>query len=194
MLEKALFRKHTRLILYMAARQYFSQKELILWSLANNEFKDKDSIENKGQFRDKLISIGLLKKYTFKEFQNLYPNETTHACKAYAEPMERKRCMLEFDSGKLISLDYPDLSGVKLPFREYASEINDDLMGFYIPDIVKAFVFGCSMQRIIMFNEKLLADMNLIINSRPEISEELLPLVEKARETMENMVKKRIGK
>ena len=71
MLNKAIFRKHSKLFLYMISRTYFSQKEIILWSLNNNEFKDKDSWENKGQFRNKMIKLGVLKKYSYKTFKIL---------------------------------------------------------------------------------------------------------------------------
>lgn len=192
MLEKALFRKHTKLILYMAERKYFSQKELIEWSLSHNEFKDKDSIENKGQFRDKLISYGLLKKYSFKEFKNLYPNELTDACKAYTESMERKRCILLFNSDNLIGLDYPTLAVLKLPFQTYAAKLNKNNLTYSISDTVKAFVFGCSIQKILLFNEKFSGEMKLLANARDELSEELLPLVELARDAMEENIREKV--
>jgi hypothetical protein len=192
MLEKALFRKHTKLILYMVSRRYFSQKELIEWSLSNKEFKDKDSLENKGQYRDKLISLGILKKYTYKEFSRLYSKETESACKAYREPQERKRCLLEFDSNALVGLDYPKLKGIILPFRDYVTEINTKKERFEISDIVKTFVFGCSIQRILFLNERVSKDLTLLIESKPEIGAELLLLVEKARDAMEKMIKEKI--
>ncbi len=191
MLEKALFKKHTKLILYMVSRKYFSQKEIINWSLSNKEFKDKDSLENKGQYRDKLIFFGVLKKYTYKEFFKKYPNEIESASRAYIEPQERKRCLLEFDSSSLIALDYPKLKMIKLPFQEYIKNINTNKE---ISDIVRAFVFGCSIQRILLLNERISKNLELLIESRPMINEELLPLAETARISMENMIKNKIRK
>ncbi|MCM2325220.1 MAG: hypothetical protein NDI94_02065 [Candidatus Woesearchaeota archaeon] len=192
MLDKALYKKHTRLILYMAKRKYFSQKEIIDWSLLNGEFKDKDSIENKGQFRDKLISHGTLKKYTYKEFLKRNPDEARHACAAYTDPQERKRCLLEFDPKGFIALDYPRLKDIDLPFCEYADFVFDSSYDFHISDIVKAFVLGCSIQKVIPFSKKFSEDMKAIIQVRPEVDERLLPLVEAAKETMEKMLRKRI--
>jgi hypothetical protein len=189
MLEKALFRKHTKLILYMASRRYFSQKEIIDWSLSNKEFKDKDSLENKGQYRDKLIFFGILKKYKYKEFSMLYPKEIELANRAYQEPQERKRCLLEFDSNALISLDYPKLKGINLPFQEFINTLNTEKE---LSEIVKAFVFGCSIQRIQFLSERISKDLTKLIESRPDINEELLPLVEKARDVMEKGIKEKI--
>jgi hypothetical protein len=189
MLEKALFRKHTKLILYMASRRYFSQKEIIAWSLSNKEFKDKDSWENKGQYRDKLISFGILKKYNYKEFSKVYPKEIESANKAYQEPQERKRCILEFESSALIALDYPKLKGIALPFQEYAKETDTKKE---LSETVKAFVFGCSIQRILLLSERLSREMTKLIESRPEIDEKLLPLAEKAKSIMEKWIKEKI--
>jgi hypothetical protein len=174
----------------MASRRYFSQKELIDWCLSNREFKDKDSIENKGQYRDKLISMGILKKHSYKEFKKKHPKETESAAKAYKKPQERKRCLLEFDSNALIALDYPKLRGVMLPFNDYAKEIKTKKE---ISDIIKAFVFGCSIQRILIVNEKISKASSHLTESRPEIDEGLLPLIQKARDTMEKMIKEKIA-
>jgi hypothetical protein len=176
----------------MALRRYFSQKELIEWSLSNKEFKDKDSLENKGQYRDKLIFFGILKKYTYKEFSVLYPKEIQSASKAYREPQERKRCLLEFDSTSLIGLDYPKLKEVTLPFKDYIKSINTKKK-FDISEIVRAFIFGCSIQRILFLNERLSRDLALLIESKPEIDERLLPLVKKARDVMEKTIKEKIA-
>jgi hypothetical protein len=195
MLEKALFRKHTKLILHMASRQFFSQKEIIRWSLKNKEFKDKDSWENRGQFRDKLIDFEILRKYTYKEFSKSFPKEIELASKSYQELQERKRCLLEFDPNALISLDYPKLKGIGLPFREYIDTINEkEKTEKELSDIVRAFVFGCSIQRILFLSERMSRDMAKLIESRQDIDEELLPLVEKARDLMEKKIKERIGK
>jgi hypothetical protein len=196
MLEKTLFRKHTKLILFMAERKFFSQKELIAWSLKNKEFRDKDSIENKGQYRDKLISFGVLRKYTGKEFSSQYPEEIETANIAYKDSQERKRCLLVFDSGALIGLDYPKLKELELPLQEYAGKIISEKKNpgnHEISSIVKAFVFGCSIQKIIILNEKISKDLAILNDSRPLITEELLPLVETAREIMEKTIKEKIA-
>jgi hypothetical protein len=192
MLDHALYRKHTRLILYMAKRRFFSQKEMIEWSLLNNEFKDKDSIENKGQFKDKLIQHGTLKKYTYREFSRIYGDEARNACRAYIDPQERKRCLIEFDPKGFIALDYPRLKEIDLPFCEYADFVFDISYGFSISDIVKAFVLGCSIQKVIPFSKRFSEDMKMIIQARPEVDERLLPLVGAAKETMERMLRSRI--
>jgi len=143
MLNKAIFRKHTQLFLYMIFRHYFSQKEIILWSLKNKEFKDKDSWENKGQFRDKMIKLGVLKKYSYKEFKKIYPTKVKDASIAYKKSHERKRVILKINSLRLIELLIPNL------LNKFDSKILEFIP---IQEYIQAFIYGCATQKIITFN------------------------------------------
>ncbi|NTV23977.1 MAG: hypothetical protein HGA85_06440 [Nanoarchaeota archaeon] len=204
MLDKALFRKHTKLILYLMSREYFSQKEAIAYSLANNEFKDKDSWENKGQFRDKLISLGLLKKYSYKEFSRLYPAHAEDASKAYAGSYERKRAMLVFDSLRLLELIAPSLMKTRanspgieevLPIKEYASKcISDYDREMSIKSYLDSFILGCSMQRILIFRSQKLIELLKALSSDKGYFEEaelknMNPYIMLARDIFEARIK-----
>ena len=159
MLNKAIFRKHTQLFLYMIFRHYFSQKEIILWSLKNKEFKDKDSWENKGQFRDKMIKLGVLKKYSYKEFKKIYPTKVKDASIAYKKSHERKRVILKINSLRLIELLIPNLLNKFdskilefIPIQEYAKFCLENKKSYTIQEYIQAFIYGCATQKIITFN------------------------------------------
>lgn len=144
----------------MISRQYFSQKEIILWSLNNHEFKDKDSWENKGQFRDKMIDFGLLKKYSYKKFKKLHPNEIDSAASAYETSFERKRVILEMSSFKLIDLLIPSFADKfdsrildLIPIKEYAIHCLNKQKKHTIKDYIQALILGCATQKIIVFNQ-----------------------------------------
>ena len=159
----------------MISRNYFSQKEIILWSLENFEFKDKDSWENKGQFRDKMINLNILKKYPYKKFKELYPEKINDASIAYTKSHERKRIILEMNSLKLIDLLIPnqldkfDSTILNLiPIQEYAkiclSQLKNQSTNHSINDYIHAFIFGCATQKIILFNQPKLTKLSNTLN------------------------------
>ncbi|MFH2020979.1 MAG: hypothetical protein ABIJ34_06175 [archaeon] len=197
MLEKAIFRKHTNLFLYMISREHFSQKEIIHFSLENHEFKDKDSWENKGQFRDKLINLGLLKKYSFREFKERYPSLAEDAGRAYEKSHERKRIILSFDSTKLLGMALPSLNRFNdkkdiinlIPIKEFSTACLTSNIGstnnesiirynkddFTIREYINAFIVGCSIQRILVFkSQKLLELMKTFSSKTGDYDEEEL--------------------
>jgi hypothetical protein len=185
MLNQAIFRKHSKLFLYMISRTYFSQKEIILWSLNNNEFKDKDSWENKGQFRDKMINLGVLKKYSYKIFKEYYPDKITKASIAYIKSHERKRVILELNSLKLIELLIPsfinrfDPKILKLiPIQEYANICLNKTISHTIQEYIHAFIFGCATQKIITLNHPKITKLCRIFSEyiMPRYDEEMLSL------------------
>lgn len=203
LLEKSLFKKHTILFLYMIIREYFSQKELILYSLKNNEFKDKDSIENKGQFLDKLIDLKVIEKYNYRDFMKKFPSKINDASKAYIKSHERKRVILEFKIMNFLALEFPLIKKIKneLPFKEYINEIYNieknelkinelKIENFFIKDIIKSFLIGCSLANIYFFPKY--EKMNKILKKytlNNEIKEQDLILINIAKRKIEKILK-----
>jgi hypothetical protein len=170
MLDRAIFSKHTRLFLFMMSRVNFSQKEIIAWSLENKEFKDKDSWENRGQFRDKMISLGLLSKHSYKEFASLHPDLAAEAASAYEGSHERKRIILSFQSLRLLEIRLPALRSYAeksgdhksmldlIPLKAYSAaclEMDQEPLG----RCIDAFIVGCSMQRVLLLMNQRLHDV-----------------------------------
>ncbi|MEM2131150.1 MAG: hypothetical protein QXR96_01375 [Candidatus Woesearchaeota archaeon] len=213
MLEKAIFRKHTKLILFMAYRKYFSQKELIEFSLKNKDFKDKDSIENKGQFLDKLIKLGLIEKYKYKDFLKKHPDKIKEASIAYKKSHERKRIILEFKEKNLLLLEY-ELSEIRdiikevlkkdiLPFNEYLNKIyetffkkqklkNNKEKNFEIKEIVALFLIGCSFSKIYFSKYEFIINelKEQIKNIKIEINENNFPLIKTAQNLTDERIRK----
>ncbi|MEM3373909.1 MAG: hypothetical protein QXE31_01685 [Candidatus Woesearchaeota archaeon] len=202
MLEKALFRKHTKLFLYMSVRQYFSQKELIIFSLSHREFKDKDSIENKGQFLDKLINLGIIKKYKYKDFIKKYPEKIRAASIAYQKSHERKRIILEFKIEQFLALDFPFIKKIKnfeLPFKEYINQFYDintnklhKNLNYSIKELITFFLYGCSLAKIYFTKyEKILNQLKKIKyhTTLENLNKDSLFFIKIAQEQMESKLK-----
>jgi len=204
MLGKAIFRKHTRLFLYMLSRVYFSQKEVILWCIENGEFKDKDSWENKGQFKDKMVRYGLIKEYSYKSFKETFPDEVDAASIAYKRSHERKRLILEMDSVRFLSFLVFDINKIKdeelrklIPLQEYATLCLKESSEHTIQEYLFAFIAGCATQRIYTFNypkivrlQKVFSDY--LMSAFDENIDSLKKQIDMSRELFEKNVRKYI--
>ncbi|MEM4397821.1 MAG: hypothetical protein QW757_04325 [Candidatus Woesearchaeota archaeon] len=189
----------------MSLREFFSQKELIIFSLTNGDFKDKDSIENKGQFLDKLIKLGIIKKYKYKDFLKKHPDKIRYASIAYKKSHERKRVILEFSIENFLSLDFPFIKKIKnfsLPFKEYLNQIYDihtnnfhKNFNYQLKELVIFFLYGCSLAKIYFTKyQKILNQLKKIKNYEyfENLNKDSLILIKIAQEQMELKLRKSI--